>query len=302
MTDPRHTLHGCGTALITPFRADGTLDEPALRKLVTMQLEAGVHFLVPCGSTGEAAALSFDEHVRVVEVVAEVVAGRVPVVAGAGSNDTVKAIAFSQAVSEVGATHLLQVSPMYNKPPQRGLLAHFGAIADACSLPILLYNVPGRTAGNIEANTTLALAGHPQVVGIKEASGNFGQLDIIIRERPEGFGVFSGDDALTLPMMALGGDGVVSVVSNLFPAAMVQLVDAVGANDLQRAQQLHRALLPFFFAAFVESNPMPVKAAMAAEGWIENVLRMPLVPLADNQHDPVMGAVSEVRRALAELT
>lgn len=301
MTERPHTLHGCGTALVTPFRADGRIDEAAVQRLVQMQLDAGVQFLVPCGSTGEAATLSFDEHVRVVELVAQVTDGRVPIVAGAGSNDTAKAIAFSHAVHDAGATHLLHVSPMYNKPPQRGVLAHFGAIADACALPILLYNVPGRTAGNMEANTTLALAQHPQVIGIKEASGNFGQLDIILRERPHGFAVFSGDDALTLPMLALGGDGVVSVVSNLFPTAMVQLVHAASTGDFSRARQLHRALLPFFFAAFVESNPMPIKAAMAQEGWIENVLRMPLVPLADAQHDPVMGAVAEVRRALAAL-
>lgn len=298
MTDFPHVLRGCGTALVTPFLDEGRIDEDALRTLVEMQLAAGVHFLVPCGSTGEAATLSFEEHIRVVELVVQVVDGRVPVVAGAGSNDTAKAIAFSKAVHDVGATHLLQVSPMYSKPPQRGLLAHFAAIADACPLPILLYNVPGRTAGNIEANTTLALAAHERIIGIKEASGNLAQVDIIVRERPDGFRVFSGDDSLTLPMMALGGEGVVSVVSNRFPGAMVQLVDAMESGDLERARQFHRALLPFFFAAFVESNPIPVKAAMAAAGWIRNTVRLPLVPLADAQHDPVMGAVRDVRRAL----
>jgi 4-hydroxy-tetrahydrodipicolinate synthase len=301
MTTSLETLGGCGTALVTPFAADGSVDESALRTLVAMQLDAGVHFLVPCGSTGEAATLSFDEHVKVVAVVADAVAGRVPVVAGAGSNDTGKAIAFSRAVAEVGATHLLHVSPMYNKPPQRGLLAHFAAIADACPLPIMLYNVPGRTSSNIEANTTLALAAHPQIVAVKEASGNLAQVDIILRERPDDFSVLSGDDALTLPLMALGGDGIVSVVSNLFPRAMVLLAEAMQRGDLARARSLHRALLPFFFGAFVESNPMPIKAAMAADGLLENVLRLPLVPLADHQHEPVMGAVADVRRALETL-
>ncbi len=301
MTDAFTPLAGCGTALVTPFAHNGALDEPTLRRLVDIQLEAGVHFLVPCGSTGEAATLAFDEHVRVVQIVADAVGGRVPVVAGAGSNDTAKAIAFSQAVADVGATHLLHVSPMYNKPPQRGLLAHFGAIADACPLPIMLYNVPGRTAGNIEANTTLALAQHPQIIAIKEASGNLSQIDIILRERPAGFAVLSGDDAFTLPMMALGGEGIVSVVSNLFPRAMVLLVEAMQSGQLDLARAVHRAMLPFFFGAFVESNPMPVKAAMAAEGLLENVLRLPLVPLAESQHDPVLGAVADARRALAAL-
>lgn len=301
MTQHATSLTGCGTALVTPFLTDGAVDEVALRRLVQLQLDAGVHFLVPCGSTGEAATLSFDEHVRVVEVVVEEVAGRVPVVAGAGSNDTAKAIAFSQAVAEVGATHLLQVAPMYNKPPQRGMLAHFGAIADACALPIMVYNVPGRTSSNIEANTTLALAEHPRIVAIKEASGNMAQIDIILRERPDGFAVLSGDDAFTLPMMALGGEGIVSVVSNVFPSGMVQLVQAMRDGDLSRARALHRAMLPFFFGAFVESNPLPVKAALAAEGIIENVLRLPMVPLSESQREPVLGAVADTRRALAAI-
>lgn len=301
MTQSTSPLTGCGTALVTPFLSDGAVDEAALRRLVHLQLEAGMHFLVPCGSTGEAATLSFAEHVRVVEVVVDEVAGRVPVVAGAGSNDTAKAIAFSQAVAEVGATHLLQVAPMYNKPPQRGIVAHFAAITDACALPIVVYNVPGRTGCNIEANTTLALAEHPRIIAIKEASGNLAQVDVILRERPAGFSVLSGDDALTLPMMALGGEGVISVVSNVFPLGMVQLVEAMRDGALDRARALHRAMLPFFFGAFVESNPMPVKAALAAEGIMENVLRLPLVPLSDAQREPVLGAVSDTRRALAAI-
>ena len=206
-------LSGCGTALVTPFRRDGQVDEAALRRLVEWQVSEGVHFLVPCGSTGEAATLTIEEHRRVVETTVEVAAGRVPVVAGAGSNDTARAIAQSREMKAAGATHLLHVSPMYNKPPQRGIIAHFRAIADAIDLPIIAYNVPGRTAGNIEARTTLELARCPGIIGIKEASGNLGQIADIIRDRPPGFSVLSGDDSLTLPVMALGGDGVISVTS-----------------------------------------------------------------------------------------
>lgn len=273
-------LVGCGTALVTPFRADGAVDEAALRALVDWQVAEGVHFLVPCGSTGEAATLSVEEHVRVVSVVVEQVAGRVPVVAGAGSNDTQKAIALSRAMRDAGATHLLHVSPMYNKPQQRGIVAHFRAIAAATDLPIVVYNVPGRTGSNIEARTSLELATIPGIVAIKEASGNVGQIGEILRERPPSFTVLSGDDALTLPVMALGGEGVISVVSNALPRAMASLVDMCAAGDFGAARALHRTLLPFMNAAFVEANPAPVKAALAMLGRLENVLRLPLVPLA----------------------
>ncbi len=295
------SLRGCGTALVTPFTSNGEVDESALRALVRAQLAAGIDFLVPCGSTGEAATLSFDEHVTVVRVVADEVGTRVPVVAGAGSNDTRKAIEFSHAVAEAGATHLLHVSPMYSKPPQRGIVAHFTAIADAATLPVMLYNVPGRTAGNMEAHTTLELARHPRIVAMKEASGNLAQVDVLLRERLPGFHVLSGDDALTLPMMALGGEGVVSVVSNVFPAGMVALTKALAANDMDRARALHRALLPFFSAAFIESNPIPAKAVLADSGVVKNVLRSPLVPLAQSLHEPVMTAAHDVRSALAAL-
>ncbi len=294
-------LQGCGTALVTPFTTGGEIDEPALRALVQAQLAAGIDFLVPCGSTGEAATLSFDEHVSVVRTVAAEVSGRVPVVAGAGSNDTRKAIEFSHAVAEAGATHLLHVSPMYSKPPQRGIVAHFTAIADAATLPIMLYNVPGRTASNMEARTTLELAQHPRIVAMKEASGNLTQIDVLLSEREEGFQVLSGDDAMTLPMMSLGGDGVVSVVSNVFPAGMVALTQALAAGDIKRAQSLHRALLPFFSEAFIESNPIPAKAVLADMGVMQNVLRTPLVPLADALREQVMSAAHRVRAALATL-
>ncbi|MFN9796554.1 MAG: 4-hydroxy-tetrahydrodipicolinate synthase, partial [Gemmatimonas sp.] len=203
MNAPQSTtmLHGCGTAIVTPFTVSGAIDEAALRALVEWQVVAGVHMVVPCGSTGEAATLTPAEHRRVVEITVEQVNGRIPVVAGAGSNDTQRAIAMSREMRAIGATHLLQVTPMYNKPPQRALIAHFRAIADACDLPIVLYNVPGRTAVNMEAATTLTLAQDPRFVAVKEASGNLSQMTTIIRERPSGFAVLSGDDSFTLALM-----------------------------------------------------------------------------------------------------
>jgi 4-hydroxy-tetrahydrodipicolinate synthase len=275
----RSRLTGCGTALVTPFTANGAVDEPALRALVEWQIAEGVHFLVPCGSTGEAATMTLAEHRRVVEIVVEQADGRVPVVAGAGSNDTQKAIAISREMRAAGATHLLHVSPMYNKPPQRGIIAHFRAVAEATDLPVIVYNVPGRTASNIEAHTTLMLAEVPNIIGVKEASGNLGQIMDVLRERPEHFSVLSGDDALTLAVLAAGGDGVISVVSNAAPAAMARLVACGLANDLAAARAIHERLAPLMHAAFIESNPIPIKAALAMMGKIENVLRLPLVPL-----------------------
>lgn len=277
-------LFGCGTALVTPFRADQTVDEVALRALVDWQIAEGVHFLVPCGSTGEAATLTPDEHRRVVEIVVEQARGRVPICAGAGSNDTQKAIAMSAAMRQAGATHLLHVSPMYNRPPQRGIVAHFRAIAESTDLPIVVYNVPGRTASNIEAATALELAAIPGIVAIKEASGNLAQISDIVRGRPEGFTVLSGDDSLTLSVMALGGEGIISVVSNAVPGPVAQLCNAAQAGDWTTARALHHRLTPFVSAAFVESNPIPVKAALAMLGRIGNVLRLPLVPMAA-QHE-----------------
>jgi len=278
---------GCGTALVTPFTADGALDEPALRALVDWQIAEGVHYLVPCGSTGEAATLTPAEHRRVVEIVVEQARGRVPVVAGAGSNDTRRAIALSREMRDAGATHLLHVSPMYSKPPQRGIVAHFRAVADAAELPVILYNVPGRTGSNVEVATTLALAEEPNIIGIKEASANIDQITRIIRERPPAFSVISGDDALTLQVMAAGGDGVISVVANATPRLMATLVERAGMGDAGEAQCIHERLLPWMHAAFVESNPIPVKAALAMMGRVHNSLRLPLVPLAET-HAPVV--------------
>jgi len=291
-------LHGCGTALVTPFLADGSLDEAALRALVQWQLASGVHMLVPCGSTGEAVTLSAAEHRRVVEITVEEVNGRIPVIAGAGSNDTQKAIATSREMQAIGATHLLHVTPMYNKPPQRALVAHFRAIADACALPIMLYNVPGRTAVNMEVATTLELAADPRFVAVKEASGSLSQITTIIRERPEGFGVFSGDDGFTLSVMAHGGDGIISVVSNVVPSLMVQLSEACARGDLATARTLDATLAPVIDACFVESNPIPAKAMLSMMGRLQDRVRLPLVPLADSWRPRVRAALERAGVAL----
>ncbi|MBX9927771.1 MAG: 4-hydroxy-tetrahydrodipicolinate synthase [Gemmatimonadaceae bacterium] len=280
-------LHGCITALVTPFTAAGALDEPALRALVEWQIASGVHGLVPVGSTGEAVTLTLEEKVRVVSITAEVAAGRVPVIAGAGSNDTTTAIAWSHAMVEAGATHLLHVSPMYNKPPQRGIIAHFRAVADAARVPIVVYNVPGRTGSNVEAATQLAIAEHANVCAVKEASGSLPQISEILRHRPARLAVLAGDDPLTQAVMAAGGDGVISVVSNALPAPMARLTEACARGDQPTAAALHLALTPFFSAAFIESNPLPIKAALAMRGRIGNVLRLPLVPI-DPKHEAVL--------------
>jgi 4-hydroxy-tetrahydrodipicolinate synthase len=287
-------LVGCGTALATPFRPDGAIDERALRSFVDWQLDEGIDFLVPCGSTGEAATMSLDEHQRVVEITVEQARGRVPVVAGAGSNDTQKAIALSLAMREAGATHLLHVAPMYSKPPQRGMVVHFRMIAEAVGLPIVLYNVPSRTGCNIDASTTLELAGSEQFVGTKEASGNLPQITDILVGRPARFAVLSGDDEITLPMLALGADGLISVVSNVVPRLMTELVRKGRAGDVGGARELHQRVLPWLRAAFLESNPIPVKAALAMMGRFENVLRSPLVTLESRHENAIQSALREV--------
>jgi len=283
----REKLFGAGTALVTPFTRDGAVDEKALRALIDWQIEEGIHFLVPCGSTGEAATLSPEEHLRVVEITVDQVAGRVPVIAGAGSNDTKKAIAVSKAMQAAGATHLLHVSPMYNKPPQRGIIAHFQAIADAVDLPVVMYNVPGRTASNMDAETTLKLAEHARLVAVKEASGDMAQIGRIIRDRPEGFAVLSGDDALTVGIMAAGGDGVISVTSNATPRLVARITECVRAGKMSEAREIEARLADWTAAAFVESNPLPAKAGLAMMGRIENALRLPLVPLAGKHEQAV---------------
>lgn len=277
-------LRGAITALATPFTADGKLDEAALGALVEWQVAEGIHGLVPVGSTGEAVTLTLAERERVVRVVVEAAKGRVPVIAGAGSNDTAAAIETSLVLAKAGATQLLHVSPMYNKPPQRGIIAHFTAIADASPVPVVVYNVPGRTGSNITAETTLELAKHGNICAVKEASGNPAQIDAILRARPAGFAVLSGDDGLTLSVMASGGDGVISVISNVAPKLCAQLTEAMATGDVATARAIHHRLAPLVDAAFIESNPIPIKAALAMMGKMQNVLRLPLVPM-DGTHD-----------------
>jgi 4-hydroxy-tetrahydrodipicolinate synthase len=287
-------LTGCGTALVTPFlrEPERRIDERALRSLVEWQLSEGVHFLVPCGSTGEAATMTAEEQRRVIEIVVETANGRVPIVAGAASNDTQRAIALSKGAKAAGATHLLHTSPMYNKPPQRGIVAHYRAIADAVDLPIVLYNVPSRTGSNVEAKTTLGLAGTPGIVAVKEASGDLHQIADILRDRPNDFSVLSGDDELTLALMAAGGDGIISVIANATPRLMSELCECMLKGDLAGARERHFRLLPWMRAAFVESNPLPVKAALAMMCKIENVLRLPLVPMDEKHNALIRGALS----------
>jgi 4-hydroxy-tetrahydrodipicolinate synthase len=276
---------------VTPFKKDLSVDEDALRALVDWQIEQGIHFLVPCGSTGEAATLTREEHLRVVRIVAEQSAGRVPVLGGVSGNDTAATVELAKEVAAQGPSHLMVVGPPYNRPPQRGFIAHFERVADAVDVPIVLYNVPGRTGSNIQAKTSLALAEHPNIHGIKEASGSMDQILTLILNRPEGFSVLSGDDNLTVPFMAWGGDGVVSVVSNAVPKAMRELTEAMHAGDLECAQGLTRALQPIWVAGFLESNPMPIKAAMAELGRMLDVVRLPLMPLGDEHREPLRQAL-----------
>lgn len=275
---------GCGTALVTPFRQDGGLDEPAIRRLTRRQIDAGIHFLVPCGTTGESPTLTEDERVRVVEIVAEEAAGRVPVLAGAGGYNTRDVVHVAARMKRAGASGLLSVTPYYNKPTPDGLVQHYSVIACEVGLPIVVYNVPGRTGCNLDVTTLLKLSAIPNIAGVKEASGNMAQICEICRALPADFIVLSGDDALTLPIMAVGGRGVISVVSNETPAAMVHLVELAERNDFAAAREVHSRLMPLMTANFVESNPIPVKAAMAAMGLIEEVYRLPMIaPRAESR-------------------
>lgn len=275
---------GTGTALVTPFQADGSLDERALRQLVARQIEAGIGFLVPCGTTGESPTLTHEEHLRVVQITVGMAKGRVPVLAGAGGYNTAEVIALARELAELGADGILSVTPYYNKPTQEGLFHHYRAIAEAVSLPIILYSVQGRTGVNIEPATVKRLAAVENIVGIKEASGNVSQMAAILNAVPDDFIVLSGDDAITLPVISLGGRGVISVVSNEIPAEMSQLTRLALQGDFAGARAIHRRYHALMEINFVESNPGPVKAAMAEMGLLEAVWRLPLVaPRAENQ-------------------
>jgi 4-hydroxy-tetrahydrodipicolinate synthase len=273
-------LRGCGTALVTPFKSDTSVDEEALRALVTWQVESGIDFLVPCGTTGETPTLSREEWLRVIDVTIEVAAGRVPIVAGATSNSTQDAIEKAKEVSSrPGVDAILSASPYYNKPTQEGQYRHFKAIAEAVDKPIILYNVPARTGANIEPSTLSRLADVPNIIGVKEASGNVSQIADVLHAMPEHFLVFSGEDVLTLPVISLGGVGVISVASNEIPQEMAEMTRAALNNDWDRARQIHRKYLQLMQANFMESNPLPVKAVMSMMGKLEEVYRLPLLPM-----------------------
>jgi len=273
-------LRGCGTALVTPFHQDGSIDETALWNLVAWQVESGIDFLVPCGTTGETPTLSHDEWLRVIDVVVEVAAGRVPIMAGATSNATHDAVEKAkEAAARPGVDAVLTASPYYNKPTQEGQYRHFKAIAEAIDKPVILYNVPGRTGANIEPGTLARLAEVPNIAGVKEASGNMSQIADVCNAVPEHFLVFSGDDALTLPVIALGGVGIISVAANEIPREMAEMTRCALNNDWEGARRLHRKYLPLMQANFVESNPLPVKALLAMMGKIEEVYRLPLLAM-----------------------
>jgi 4-hydroxy-tetrahydrodipicolinate synthase len=274
-------LQGCGTALVTPFTEDGLVDFPALRALVDWQIAEGIDFLVACGSTGEAQTLNESERERVVASVVEVTGGRVPVMAGATSNDTARAVEEAQRMCQLGADYILTATPYYNKPGQEGLYRHFSAVADAATRPVCLYNVPGRTAVNLNPDLAIRLSRQGNVMGIKEASGDLKQIMSILRERPDHFMVFSGDDWLTLPVIAAGADGLISVASNEVPAPMTALVHLLLSGNFEKARTWHYRLLPLMDANFLETNPAPVKAALHCMGRIQNVLRLPLVPVSE---------------------
>ena len=269
---------GAGTALVTPFRSDGALDEPALDGLVQRQIARGIDFLVPCGTTGESPTLTHEEHLRVVEMTVNLAKGKVPVLAGAGGYNTNEVVVRARELAEMGVDGILSVTPYYNKPTQEGLYQHFRLIAEAVPLPIILYSVQGRTGVNIEPATVKRLAEIENIVGIKEASGNISQMAAILNVVPDDFIVLSGDDAITLPLMALGGCGVISVVSNEIPAEMAQLTRLALSGDFAGAREMHRRYHPLMEVNFVESNPIPVKAALAEMGLLEPVWRLPLVP------------------------
>jgi 4-hydroxy-tetrahydrodipicolinate synthase len=290
----RQAFTGCGTALITPFTRSGAVDETAVRRLARRQIDAGIHFLVPCGTTGETPTLTEAERLRVVELVVAEAKGRVPVLAGAGGYNTHEVIETAQQMARAGADGILSVTPYYNKPTQEGLYQHYKAIADAVPLPIVIYNVPGRTGVNVDVSTIVRLSAVPNIVGVKEASGNVTQMCEICAAVPSEFLVLSGDDALTLPVMSVGGRGIVSVVSNEVPAEMAKMVELAAAGDFAGARRIHTELFPLMQINFIESSPIPVKAAMAMMGLTEEVYRLPLVPPRPASRDRIANVLREL--------
>jgi 4-hydroxy-tetrahydrodipicolinate synthase len=292
---------GVGTALITPFTKTGDLDERAVRRLGRRQIDAGVHFLVPCGTTGENPTLTLEERIRIVEILADESNGDVPVLAGAGGYNTKEIIQLADEMRKAGAAGLLSVAPYYNKPTQDGLFRHFNAIADSTPLPIVVYNVPSRTGVNIEPQTLVRLTAIPNVVGVKEASGNITQLCEVCHTVARDFIVLSGDDAVTVPLMAIGGRGVISVASNEIPAEMVEMVEAAERGDFATARTVHERILPLMQVNFVESNPGPVKAAMAAMGLVEEIYRLPMCAPNPASKDKILRVLKALGLLKAEL-
>ena len=290
----KQRFKGTGTALVTPFAPGGSIDEAALARLIDFQIAGGVDMIVPCGTTGEGATLEADEYERVIGLIVERVAGRVPVIAGAGCNSTQRAVKLTRTARELGVDAVLSVGPYYNKPTQAGFYEHFKAIAEADDIPVVVYNVPSRTSSNISAETMLRLAELPGIVAVKESSGNFDQVMEIIRNRPDGFSVLSGDDWATLAIVALGGDGVISVAANEAPDMIHAMVDAALAGDLDRARALHYRLLPLMRANFIETNPIPVKAVLAMMGLIDERYRLPLVRMSPENKDRLKTVVEDL--------
>src|SRR5437870_6209802 len=278
-------FQGTGTAMITPLKSVGSVDEKTLRRFVDFQIDGGIDMLLPCGTTGEGATLDADETDRVVQIVIEQAKRRVPVIVGAGSNSTAKAVHATKRAKKLRADGVLSVGPYYNKPPQQGYYEHFKAIAEAEDISLIVYNVPGRTGSNIEAKTMLRLAEIRNIVAVKEASGNLGQIMDIVRDAPRDFRVLCGDDAMALAVVLLGGDGIVSVVSNETPGMMSAMIDAALESDIPKARELHYKLLPLMNANFIESNPIPVKAVLAMMGIIEENYRLPLVRISDGNRE-----------------
>jgi len=287
-------MTGVGTALVTPFTRNGALDEAAVRRLGRRQIDAGVHFLCPCGTTGESPTLTDAEKLRIVEILVEEANGTVPIIAGAGGYNTEDVIHLAKQFEERGAAGLLSVTPYYNKPTQDGLYQHYKAIAEGTRLPIIVYNVPGRTGVNVEVATLTRLAQIPNVVAVKEASGNVTQMCEVRRAVPDDFIVLSGDDALTLPLMAIGGSGIISVASNEIPAEMVQMVEAAERNDFAAARAVHQRILPLMQINFIESNPVPVKAAMAAMGLLEERYRLPMCPPKPESREKIVKVLKDL--------
>jgi 4-hydroxy-tetrahydrodipicolinate synthase len=285
---------GCGTALVTPFGEDLSLDERTLRRLVRRQIDAGIDFLVPCGTTGESPTLTRAEHVRVVTITVEEADGAVPVLAGAGGYNTAEVISLGNELQRIGVDGLLSVNPYYNRPTQEGLYQHFKAIADGVPLPIVLYNIPGRTSVNIETPTLCRLADVENIVAVKEASGNIGQMAAVAYAMPDRFDILSGDDAITIPLIALGGRGIVSVVSNEIPAEMTRLTHLAMEGDFAAARAIQRAWMPLMDMNFIESNPIPLKTAMALMGLLQPVWRLPMTPPSPQTRAQVMAVLQSL--------